>query len=352
MKEEEVEKCTRGYVAKAEKRHVAEENSPATLCDYDGQKELEARRDGWITATQWKLFLVSCRGYDLRAERAPDRRHQLQADGAISGTPCSYDPQASGVHRAIQAPRSTHRTDPLTRSTWVRTSDTETSSTTQQRGQRRVVGSSDDEMTSVDSISSNPGLVLDLEIGSDDHDVLGEVKSRTSSGKPAAPRPHSLTAACAAPPLDAPSEAVPTSQLKDHNSTGGALPSLQRQAMEAGSDRRGYSDLRDNLNLLGNRRRRKPQRRRSCTHRDLRTKLSYNRARGEHDSDEERRAPTASSGRRRAAFTSWDSEAGHAGRINARQGLARRRKAYVDLDRPAEEDVSDVEGASSWTYRF
>ncbi|XP_049522421.1 uncharacterized protein LOC125944976 [Dermacentor silvarum] len=322
----------------AEKRHVAKENSPATLCDYDGQKELEARRDGWTTATKWNLFF-SCRGYDPQAERPPHRNHQLQVYGAVSGTPCGYDPQASGVHRAIQTPRSPHRTDPLTRSTGGRTS------TQRRRAQRRVIGSSDDEMTSVDSISSNPGDVIDLEMGSDDHDVLGEVKSRTPSAKPAAPRPHSLTAACAAPPLDAPSEAVPTSHLEDHDSTGGASSSLERQAREAGSDRLGYSDLRDKLKLLRCRRRRKPQRQRSRFHGDLRTKLSDSRARREQDSDEERRAPTTSSGRRRAAFTSGYSEAGHAGRRNARQGMARRRKAYVDLDRPAEEDVGDVDGA-------
>ncbi|KAH7959675.1 hypothetical protein HPB49_012958 [Dermacentor silvarum] len=138
-------------------------------------------------------------------------------------------------------------------------------------------------------------------------------------------------------------------KLEAHDGTGDAPPSTERQAREAGSDRPGRPDLRDKLNLLKRRRRRKPQHRRSWSQGDLRAQLSDSSARGEHDSDEERRAPTpgTSSGRRRAVFTSGD-RAGHAGRINARRRTRLQRKAYVDLDRPAEEDVGGVEGAGHY----
>ncbi|XP_075534455.1 uncharacterized protein LOC142568334 [Dermacentor variabilis] len=193
--------------------------------------------------------------------------------------------------------------------------------------------------------SSKPGDVLDLEIGSDDDDFLGEVKSPACSAKPAAqlPQPPSLSAAGAARPLDAPSQPEPTAQLQGDGSSGTASPSPEHRARRADADRPGHPDLRDKLNLIRCHRRRKSKRRRSRSGGDLRSQLSDHRERADHDADEEPRAPAvgAPSGRRRAVFRGG-SRAGNGGRRNGRQGFARRRKAYIDLDRPAEEDMDDI----------
>nr|XP_050022934.1 voltage-dependent N-type calcium channel subunit alpha-1B-like [Dermacentor andersoni] len=164
--------------------------------------------------------------------------------------------------------------------------------------------------------SSKPGDVLDLEIGSDDDDFLGEVKSPTCSAKPAAqrPQPPSLSAAGAARPLGASSQPDPTAQLQGDGSSGTASPSPEHRARKTGADRPGHPDLRDKLNLIRCHRRRKSKRRRSRSGGDLRTQLSDNRERADHDADEEPRAPTvgAPSGGRRAVFRGG-SRAGNGG---------------------------------------
>lgn len=82
----------------------------------DEQEELEAGRDGWLVETvaiEWRCG--SAAAAVMRELSGWHWRTQLQADGAVSESPYGYDPQASGVGRAIQAPQSPLRPDLLTR---------------------------------------------------------------------------------------------------------------------------------------------------------------------------------------------------------------------------------------------
>lgn len=186
---------------------------------------------------------------------------------------------------------------------------------------------------------SKPGDVLDLEIGSDDEDFLGEVKFSAASAKPAALHlcATSPSAACAVPTVTAPSEPAATSQLTDTASTS----SLEQQAGEGGADPAECQDLRDKLNRIRCHRRRRPKRRGARSNADLRAQLRDGRGR---DADVPDEGPSTSSfARRRAAFLR-DGKAGKARRRNVPYRIARRLRTYVDLDRPAEECGDECPG--------
>ncbi|KAL1485848.1 hypothetical protein MTO96_031723 [Rhipicephalus appendiculatus] len=181
--------------------------------------------------------------------------------------------------------------------------------------------------------SSKPGDVLDLEIGSDDDDFLGEVKTWAASAKPAAPHlcATSPSAACVVPSVTVPSEPFSASQLKDAASTSGASSPEQQAGGEGGTDPAECQDLRDKLNRIRCHRRRKPKRRGARRNADLRAQLR----------DVADEGPS-SFARRRAAFLS-DGKAGKARRRNVPFGISRRLRTYVDLDRPTEEFGNDDE---------
>ncbi|KAH6946262.1 hypothetical protein HPB50_012477 [Hyalomma asiaticum] len=204
--------------------------------------------------------------------------------------------------------------------------------------------------------SSKVEDVLDLHIGSDDDDFLGDVKASTASA-PVLPL-QTPTGACASSSLGVTPKPVPIPQpshnynpgvVASHNcNTGVVSPSsLERQAAGGGPDGQDFLDLRDRMKRTGRPRRRKPKRRRRWESTDLRALLSEDKARDTEDAYGERGTSTARDpiSERRAPFLG-DGRVRKTGHRNFPRGISRRPRTYVDLDRPVEDagDDYDVPG--------